>query len=118
MESEKLSIYDRSERKLIERVHYHVVDFLVVLVDALLSKVVGRGHLSALVIASEQEYQIRIGDFKGEQGQNYLDSVVSSVHIVAQKQVLCHFGVAAEPEYLAHVVKLAVNVTDYGNRVL
>ncbi len=83
MESQELTIDDCTERKLVEGVHYHVVNFLVELRQALLSEIVSHGHLPALVVSSEQKYKIRICDFKSEQCKNDLHTIVTPIDVVA-----------------------------------
>lgn len=54
MHCQEAVVDDASKREEVERVHEHVVDFLIVLVETLSAEVEEVGHLSALVIAANK----------------------------------------------------------------
>lgn len=62
MNSQESVIDDASQREEVKRIHEHVIDFLVVLVETLSSEIEEVCHLSTLVIASNEGNRIGKGD--------------------------------------------------------
>lgn len=58
MDCEEPMVDDAGEREEVETVHEHVVNLLIVLVDALCPEIEEVGHLPALVVASDEGHRV------------------------------------------------------------
>lgn len=63
VQSQELTVDHATQRKEIEGFHEEIVDFLVELLQALVSEKVIGGKLSALVVSSQQKDLVRVSDF-------------------------------------------------------
>ena len=118
MDAEELFVHNRDQRKSIKSVHALVVNFLVVLDDAFLAEGEMLGQMAAFVIASEEEDRIRVADLEAPEIKHTLDGRISTINIVAKKQVLCPLSLClrildgpADGEKFKEIVKLPVNIS-------
>ena len=77
-----------------------------------------RSELTTLVVAPKHDQTVLIDDLECEHVKHDFAREASAVHVVAQKQVLCVLGVAADFKQAHQIEELAVDVTADGDRVL
>lgn len=65
----------------------------------------------ALVVSSEQEKVLRVFDLVGKQQADGLQRLLSSVDVIAQKEVVRLWGKAAVLEQTQQIIILSVDVT-------
>lgn len=118
MHAEELFVHDRDQRKSVKSVHALVVNFLVVLDDAFLAESEMLSQMATFVIASKEEDRIRVADLEAPEIKHTLDGRISTINIVAKKQVLGPLSLClrildrpADGEKFKEIVKLPVNIS-------
>ena len=71
MHCEEALVDDASEREEIEALHKKIVDFLIVFVETLAPKIEEVGHLSALVVSSDEGHCGWMPDLQYVEKQQY-----------------------------------------------
>jgi len=72
VQGNELPIDDGADGEQVERVHKHIVNFLIIFIQAFSFKVEETGHLSALVVAPQEEHFILETDLYGvEKDQDF-----------------------------------------------
>lgn len=79
---------------------------------ALCVKAINLGDLPGLVVAPQQADSLRKSDLEKQEEGNSLDTVLASVHVVAEEQVVDVGDIAAYLEELHDVPELPMNVTN------
>lgn len=81
-----------------------------VLAEALIIEAIGLSNLSALVIASNQCYLVRVAYLQCKQQEKCFNRVKAAVNKIPHEKIVCPRTLAADPEEFHQVVKLAVDV--------
>lgn len=89
MQSQELIIYKAAYWKCIERLHEQFVRFLIVLVQALCSKVEELRHLATLVVPSQHVDGGGIVQLEGVEEEDHLAGEGTAVYVVAKEEVFC-----------------------------
>jgi hypothetical protein len=129
--TQELLVHDRSQRQCAERVHACFIYCLRVLVLALELECEVISQMSAFVVSTEQPERVWVPDLQGPQIQDtlwlvnicamlacdysYLDTEVTTIHIIAQKEVARLGRVATDLKKLHEIVVLAVDVAAHGD---
>eukprot|EP00418_Pyrodinium_bahamense_P011884 CAMPEP_0179114870 /NCGR_PEP_ID=MMETSP0796-20121207/53807_1 /TAXON_ID=73915 /ORGANISM="Pyrodinium bahamense, Strain pbaha01" /LENGTH=253 /DNA_ID=CAMNT_0020813103 /DNA_START=363 /DNA_END=1121 /DNA_ORIENTATION=+ len=74
--------------------------------------------LPALVIAAKQDHPLRIADFEQEGKSHCSNRAPSTVHIVAEEEVVCVRRRATYVKHLFHILELAMDVAHNGHGTL
>mmetsp|Transcript_17446 Transcript_17446/g.52712 ORF Transcript_17446/g.52712 Transcript_17446/m.52712 type:complete len:255 (+) Transcript_17446:35-799(+) len=108
----------RAERQGVEEVNEGLPDLDVVAPLALIVEPVDPGDGRALVIAPQHEEVLRIFYFVQQEQDDRLKRLRSSIHVVAQEQIVALWGEASKVEESQKVVILAMYVPDNLHRSL
>ena len=114
MQSQILSVHDRSKWQCLECVKACIIRLLIIADDHLLPKIEVFSALATFMVATQQEDLVRELDFEAEQVADDFWAVSASIYIVAEEKEL--FIVLTESllaHYLAQVMKLAMNVAEH-----
>lgn len=112
MHAEYFVIDDGGECEVVENVGAVAPDVDgAELPEALVIKAVDLSDLSAFVVAPDEGDTLGVPHFEGDEEQEGLDRVGSSVNEVAHEQVICVWTLATHLEQLLEVVELAVDVS-------
>eukprot|EP00968_Pinguiococcus_pyrenoidosus_P018168 scaffold1867_cov247-Pinguiococcus_pyrenoidosus.AAC.5 len=71
--------------------------------------------LAGFVVPPQNEHSLREAHFESDEKGHRLDAVVSSIHVVSQKQVVGVRGMPPNAKELHQIVKLAVDVATDGH---
>ena len=117
MHTQVSPIDDTSEGEVVENVHEHVIDFLVILPQYLfLEPIVGSAE-PRLVVASKKEDWVGAVYLQGQQSYHHLKGILSPIYIVPQEQILIIVWGTSQSNHLLQVVKLTMNVPHYVQRI-
>jgi len=87
VDGQELVVDESPDGEHVEGVHEQVVGLLVILGQHLDSEVEERGHLSSLVVASEQEHGFGVVQLDCVHEEHDFHRKRASVHIIAQEQI-------------------------------
>ena len=99
----------------VKSLHRCSVNFFVELVDSLFSERKVLGHVSSLVVASEEQHALRMSHFQRKEQDHSLNGKHASVYVVSEKQVVDLLGTACLLEEMQEVIILAMDVSNYSN---
>lgn len=131
VDTEELLVHDRRQRQRTEGFYTSLVDLLAVFVLAFELEGEIICEMPALVVPSQKPQRVRVPNLQGPEVQNALrqldqrdsrlgvtdlNAKITSVDVVAQKQVPCIDRVAADLEQLHQVVILPMDIAAYRNR--
>ena len=115
---------DAGQREQVEALHEHLINLLVVFIEALGLEVEVAGHLPALVVAPDERHGVGERDLQRVQQKQDFYRERSAVDEISEKQVPGHrsllggLRVASDLQDLLEVVVLAVDVPDYCDGVV
>lgn len=92
MDAKELSIDQAGQGQTVKELHYHIIDFLIVLDQTSNSvritfhfEVKVTSQLAAFVVSSQHYHRLGVGNLEAEQQDQNFDRKASSVNIISQK---------------------------------
>ena len=105
------------QRKVVEQVGEGLPDVgIAILSQALVVEPIHLSDLARFVVSTKNGDAVLIAHFESDKEGHSLDGIVSTIDVVAHKEIVGIRRVAADAEQLHQVVKLAVDITANGNR--
>lgn len=112
VKAEDLVIDEGSEWKVVKEVGEVLPDVCIsVFSETLVIEAVDLGDLSGFVVSTEDGDAARVTDFQGYEEGDGLNRVVSTIDIVAHKQIVCVWVRTSNSEQLHQIVKLTMYIS-------
>jgi len=118
MNTQELLVHDCRQRQRTERLHAGFINGLGILVLAFQLEGEIVGQVATLVVSTQEPESLGIVNLQRPQVKNTLDTEVTTINVITQKEVSRLGGVATNFKQLHQVVVLSVNVTADGNRCI
>ena len=112
MNTEQLVIHKSTQRKIVEDICTSFPHRSVsVLLQTLVVKAIYLCDLTTFMVSAKKIDTVRVSNLQSEEKKKRLHTVITSINIVAQKQIIRIRTVSTESKELQDVVELAVDIS-------
>ena len=112
MNTEQLVIHESTQGKIVEHICTSFPHRSVpVLLQTLVVKTIYLCDLTTFMVSTKKIDTVRVSNLQSEEKEKCLNTVITSINIVAQKQIIRIRTVSAESKEFQDVVELAMNIS-------
>ena len=119
MYAEYVAIDDRSERKEVKSLVevFPAVRISILFVD-FIQKSIHHGHISTLVVASQQEYPVWVLNFQTEQKGNGFNRMIPSINKISNHNKLVSRTPSTLLQQIFNIKELSMDISSHINRTI